>query len=78
MVKGLKRKERKNKMMLEVLNVEMPWQGAIRWKGMHVKKKRTERKRIDKQKSAKKSEERAGGGGDSISKHKVLRHFIHR
>jgi hypothetical protein len=25
--------------MPEVLNVEMLWQGAIRWKGMHVEEK---------------------------------------
>jgi hypothetical protein len=30
--------------MPEVLNVEMLWQGAIRWKGMHVKKNRRGKK----------------------------------
>jgi hypothetical protein len=40
----LKRKRRKNKIMLEVLNVEMLWQRAIRWKGMYVKKKKKKKK----------------------------------
>jgi hypothetical protein len=53
----LKRKRRKNKIMLEVLNVEMLWQRAIRWKGMYVKKKKKKKKnrkeKIDKQESEK-------------------------
>jgi hypothetical protein len=36
--------------MPEVLNVETLWQGAIRWKGMHVKKEQ-ESEKIENHKS---------------------------
>jgi hypothetical protein len=43
-VKDLKREEGENKIMPEVVNVEMLWQGEIRWKGMHVKKEQEREK----------------------------------
>jgi hypothetical protein len=49
----LKRETRKNKIMLEVLNVEMPWQRAIRWKGMHVKKEQEIKKELTNRRAKK-------------------------
>jgi hypothetical protein len=44
-MKGIWSRRKKNKIILEVLNVEILWQRAIRWKGMHTgKKKRNGRK----------------------------------
>ena len=36
---GYEVERKKNKIMLQVLNVEILWQSAIRWKGMHVGKR---------------------------------------
>lgn len=62
--RGVETAEKENKMMLEVLNVEMPRQGAIRWKGIHVKKRR-EKKGLTNRRA--KKVRRKGGGGAILS-----------
>jgi hypothetical protein len=52
---------KKNKIMLQVLNVEILWQRAIRWKGMHVGKRKGMEEKIDKQKSEKENVKRVKG-----------------